>query len=135
MPLVREVFLLPLTRQIETAIHDERRDGVKLAGVQERSMPAAHIDDRPRDASEIEAIHHLATNDAAAVAYGRGSCGERPGRTPAFEHRRLRLSTYTHPIEIGGTYPDPVTARALEDRQVAEHHLCEVAVAAWTDAG
>jgi hypothetical protein len=132
MTFLHEVVLLALAREIEPAVHDERRDRVQFAGVQERPVTAADVDDGSRHPAEIDAVHHLPADDARAVM-DRCAVGVRRYRRPVpFEHSGLCFAIRANPFEIGGADPDSVTRRALEDREVAEQDLRQLTAATRT---
>src|SRR6188508_2807390 len=67
--LLFEVVLLALARTIQSALHDERDDRVEFSAVQECTVSSAHIDHRSGYASKIDAVHHVAADDAGAITH------------------------------------------------------------------
>src|SRR4029079_8174530 len=117
--LLLQLLDLPLTRAIEAAALDERRDRVQLPGVEERAVTLAHVDDGAREPAEVEAVHHLSARHALAVADRLGSGGAR-GRGPLVQDRPLGLAARAHVLERRRVQPHPAAALALEQRGVAD---------------
>src|SRR6188508_284595 len=119
---------LTLARAIEAAALDERHDRVQLAGVEERAVPLAHVDDGAREPAEVEAVHHLSAGDALAVADLFGAGGTQ-GMRPLVQHRPLRLAAGAHVLERLRVDPHPAAALAFEQRRVADVDVVHYAAA------
>ena len=102
-------------RPVQAALLDERDDQVQLAGVEERPVPTADVDDRARQAPEVDAVHHLSARDAFAVANLRGFPHRRRG--PLMQHGGLRGAVGADVLEGRRVDPRRPAPLALQQRR------------------
>src|SRR5436190_24253137 len=122
MAFFLEVVLLPLPRTIEAARLNERDDRMQFAGIEECAVAFTEVDDSARQSSEIHAVHHFSAEQARPVVDWRPSLRIGRGGAPALEYGRLRLEIRTDSLELRGADPQPVTASALEQLDIANLH-------------
>ena len=117
---------------VETALPDKGHNLVQFAGIEERAVAPADIDDSARDTAEVDTVHHPAAFDARPIAH-RGRGWSRVARFRTIQQRRLRVLLGAQALEGIGSDPHAVARAALEHCQRSKYSIaCRLLLARWT---